>query len=216
MKSEVVKLLAKKVKLSEKEIENLIEIPPNSEMGDFAFPCFVLTREMKKAPQQISQILIEEIRKNLPKSIKEIKANGPYVNFFIDRNSFAQELVNKILKEKERYGKNSKNKIGKVMVEFPSPNTNKPLHMGHLRNMSIGESMSRILEFNGNKTFRVNSINDRGIHICKSMLAYQKFGKGKNPDKKSDHFVGDFYVMFAKAVKEKTELEKDAQDMLVK
>jgi len=107
----------------------------------------------------------------------------------------------------------------KVVIEFPAPNTNKPLHLGHVRNMLIGESLSRILEFNGFKVFRVNMNNDRGIHICKSMLAYKKYGKNKTPEsekKKSDHFVGDYYVLFNKKLKEHPELEDETQDMLRK
>jgi len=94
------------------------------------------------------------------------------------------------------------------MVEFPSPNTNKPLHIGHLRNMTIGEAISRISEFNGEKVIRSNLNNDRGIHICKSMAAYEKFGKKAKPGKmKSDHFVGKYYVMFGQKSKKDKNLE---------
>jgi arginyl-tRNA synthetase len=124
-------------------------------------------------------------------------------------------LILNVLSKKEKYGIGTIGKGKRTMVEFPSPNTNKPLHLGHLRNMSIGESLSRILEFNGGYVVRANLNNDRGIHICKSMLAYQKWGRGKNPKKqkiKSDHFVGDFYVMFEK--KKTKKLEGEAQEML--
>ncbi len=89
------------------------------------------------------------------------------------------------------------------MVEFPSANTNKPLHLGHLRNMSIGESVSRISEFNSEKVIRANLYNDKGIHICKSMAAYKLYGKNKKPGKKkSDHFVGEYYVKFNEKLKQ--------------
>ncbi len=87
------------------------------------------------------------------------------------------------------------------MVEFSSPNTNKPLHLGHLRNIFLGDSISRILKAVGYKVHKVQIINDRGIHICKSMIAWIKFGKGDSPDKsgmKGDHFVGKYYVLFQK------------------
>jgi len=104
------------------------------------------------------------------------------------------------------------------MVEFPSPNTNKPLHLGHLRNMTIGESVSRILEFCGEKVIRANLNNDRGVHICKSMLAYKKWGNNQipGPELKPDHLIGDFYVLFSKKAKENPELEQEAQEMLLK
>jgi len=217
MKEIIVKVLTDlKLGLDKQKIFDLIETPPNSEMGDFAFPCFSLAKEMKKNPVEIAKELSKKINEKKLNNFEKIIATGPYLNFFADKKKFSENILKEVLKTKEKFGFNSENKIGKVMTEFPSPNTNKPLHLGHLRNMTIGESMSRILEFNGNQIFRVNSINDRGIHICKSMLAYLLFGKNKKPDKKSDHFVGDFYVMFAKAVKEKPELEKEAQDMLVK
>ncbi|HJX05659.1 MAG TPA: arginine--tRNA ligase, partial [Candidatus Nanoarchaeia archaeon] len=104
----------------------------------------------------------------------------------------------------------------KVMVEYPAPNTNKPLHLGHVRNMLLGNSICNILAFAGYQAIPVDLVNDRGVHICKSMLAYQKWGKNKQPDKKSDHFVGDFYVMYSKKEKEHPELEKEIQEMLRK
>ena len=105
------------------------------------------------------------------------------------------------------------------MIEFSSPNTNKPLHLGHLRNDALGESISRILKFCGADVFKVNIINDRGVHICKSMIAYQKFGEGKTPESeniKSDRFVGDMYVAFHKYSQENPEkAEAEAKQMLL-
>jgi arginyl-tRNA synthetase len=102
------------------------------------------------------------------------------------------------------------------MIEYPAPNTNKPLHLGHVRNMLLGNSICSILAFAGYQAIPVNYVNDRGVHICKSMLAYQKWGKNKQPDKKSDHFVGDFYVMFSQKAKEHPELEQETQELLRK
>ena len=91
-----------------------------------------------------------------------------------------------------------------VMVEYSSPNTNKPLHLGHVRNKLLGYSIARILEASGNRVFKTNIVNDRGIHICKSMLAWQRWGNGATPEstgKKGDHLIGDFYVLFDKHYK---------------
>lgn len=201
------------IKLDSKEIENYVEIPPESSMGDFSFPCFFLASKLKKNPNEIATKIKDEIKK-LPKEISEIKVAGPYLNFFIDKKILAVNLIKEILKEKE-YGSNNYEKQKKISVEFPSPNTNKPLHLGHLRNMAIGESISRILEFSGGKVFRNSLNNDRGIHICKSMAAYEKYSDNKKPDsvnKKSDHFVGDYYVLFS----EKKIPEEYVQEMLRK
>jgi len=210
MKQDIIKELQKITKLDKKIIENKLETPPNPELGDYAFPCFILSSKLKKSPQDIAQDLSKEIKLK----DTELKPDGPYLNFFIDKRKFSEDIIKQILKEKEKFGKQKNNK--KTMVEFPSPNTNKPLHLGHLRNMSIGESVSRIYEFLGNKIIRGNLNNDRGIHICKSMVAYEKYGKNKNPDKKSDNFVGEFYVMYNKKLKSNPKLEEQAQECLKK
>jgi len=105
------------------------------------------------------------------------------------------------------------------VIEYPGPNTNKPLHLGHVRNMVLGYALSKILEANGNKIIHVNINSDRGVHICKSMLAYQKFGKNDSPEKsklKPDFFVGKYYVLFAKEAEKNPGLEKEALEMLKK
>ena len=206
------------IKLLKKEIKGQIELetPPDSKLGDYAFPCFGLAKELRKSPMEIAKDLASKLKPN--KYIKEIKSTGPYVNFFVSNEILNETILNEILKQKEKYGFSEK-KNKKIVVEFPAPNTNKPLHLGHVRNMLIGESLSRILEFNGYKLFRVNLNNDRGIHICKSMLAYKKWGDTKTPkseNKKSDHFVGDFYVLYNKKLKENPDLDKEAQEMLRK
>ncbi|MBI1969415.1 arginine--tRNA ligase [Candidatus Woesearchaeota archaeon] len=198
-----------------KEVKGAIalEIPQNPAMGDFAFPCFGLAKELKKNPAAIAQELAGKLNPKAP--IQKIEAKGPYVNFFIVKENMAEAILHAVTKENGTYGA-TKGKKEKVLLEFPSPNTNKPLHLGHLRNIFLGMSISNILEFLGNRVYRVNLNNDRGIHICKSMLAYQKFGKGREPDKKSDHFVGDFYVLYNQKLKEMPALEQEAQSMLRK
>jgi len=222
MKEIIIQLLKEalreeKIKYSEEQIENLLEVPPKPELGDFAFPCFSLSKELKLAPDLIAN----ELRSNIPiddeEGFESIETKGPYINFFLDRKAISQILMQKIHDKKNSFGKNILGEKKKTLVEFPSPNTNKPLHLGHLRNMAIGESVSRILEFSSEDVIRANLNNDRGVHICKSMLAYKKWGKNKKPSKKlkSDHLVGDFYVLFAKKAKENPKLEKEAQDMLL-
>ena len=220
MKKEVVKVLKKALKekgvdLKEDEIEKLIEIPPNPEMGDYAFPCFSLSEKLKDDPARIALEIREKIGEPPATEFEDIQTEGPYINFFLNRKSIARQVVWDAITWKKKYGEGNAGKGKRTMVEFPSPNTNKPLHLGHLRNMAIGESISRILEFNGEKVIRANLNSDRGIHICKSMLAYQKWGKEKTPENKkmkSDHFVGDFYVLFEK--KKTKKLETEAQEML--
>jgi arginyl-tRNA synthetase len=197
--------------------EAILEIPPDPKLGDYAFPCFTLAKRLKKSPVQIAEWLKGKI---LPDDvIEDVKSAGPYLNFFVKKNVLSLKTLKEVFQQKEKYG-TGKTGAGKtVVIEFPAPNTNKPLHLGHLRNMALGESMSNILESQGYKIFRLNLNNDRGIHICKSMLAYDRWGAGKTPQsegKKSDHFVGDYYVMFCQKEKEKPELAQEAQEMLLK
>ncbi len=221
MKEIIAKLLKKalaeiKIELKEKEIENALEVPPSSDFGDYSFPCFSLKGKLRENPSEIAL----DVRNRISKSefVDYVEANGSYVNFFLDKKKTANNLIKEILKKKSKFGSAPSNKK-RTMVEFPSPNTNKPLHLGHLRNMAIGESISRISEFNGEKVIRANLNNDRGIHICKSMAAYEFYGKGKTPeksDKKPDHFVGDFYVIFNQKAKQDKRLEKESLNLLKK
>jgi len=205
-RNEIIKILNK-----EKISPELLEVPLNSTMGDYALPCFHLAKKYKRAPQEIAKELQKKFKPN--KFVKEIEANGPYLNFFIDTTKRNEKVIKQILKEKDKYGYKKKSKKN-IVIEFPSPNTNKPLHLGHLRNMSLGESISRVYESQGFKVLRTNLNNDRGVHICKSMLAYEKWGKNKKPDKKTDHFVGDYYVLYSK--KETTKLKEEVQELLRK
>ncbi len=214
-REEAAELISKALdnaQFSKSKVAELIELP-QQDFGDYAFPCFALAKEFRKAPQQIAAELAEKVKPS--KSVSKIEANGAYLNVFIDNKKMASSTIKGILKQKDGYGRGSDRKK-KIVIEYPSPNTNKPLHLGHVRNMLLGQSLSRILSFSGFKVFQVNLNNDRGVHICKSMLAYKLFGKGKVPDKKSDHFVGDFYVLYAKKAAENPEMEQQIQEMLRK
>jgi len=213
-KEEIINLLSKETKLSKEELLNLVVIPPNPTLGDYAFPCFKLGKNAKEEAEKLKEKL------KLPEFVSKAEVAGPYLNFFIKHNSLAKETLHSIYKQAKNYGKPAKYKGKRIVIEYCGPNTNKPLHLGHLRNMALGNSVCRVLSFIGNKVHPVNIINDRGIHICQSMLAYQKWGQEKEPDKKGDHFVGDFYVLFAKKAKEdgKTAeaLKNEAMELLLK
>lgn len=210
-------LKKKKIKISREEIESKIETPPSVDLGDYAFPCFFLAEKLKDSPNQIAIDIRKKIGTETPTDFDDIQTHGPYINFFFDRRNMARKSVWETINQGKNYGKNKLGKNKRTMVEFSSPNTNKPLHLGHLRNIAIGESLSRISEFSGEKVIRANLNNDRGIHICKSMLAYDKWGNEKTPyDEgiKPDHFVGKYYVMFEKKSKKSKKLLDEAQAML--
>ena len=162
--------------------ELTLQKPPKPEMGDIAFPLFTYAKALKSSPQQIAQTLKERLskRSDLPKG--EVLTAGPYLNIKVDVTQLAERLYREVLSEGERFGSNQTLAGKRVMVEFSCPNTNKPLHLGHLRNDALGESISAILKANGAEVHKVSLINNRGIHICKSMLAYQKVAIGETPD----------------------------------
>lgn len=186
----------KGLEVSEEALAQLhLETPPKPEMGDLACPVFSLAKVFRSSPVQIAQQLTELLRAQG----HQLEQDGSYLNFRLPRAASFAKTITEIAQKGSSYGDCESHKGEKIMIEFSSPNTNKPLHLGHLRNDILGEAVSRILAKAGADVHKVNLINDRGVHICKSMLAYQKFGKGASPEStgiKGDHFVGDYYVKY--------------------
>ena len=187
----------------------IAENPPNPEMGDIGFPMFSYSKLLRKGPPQIAQMTAEKLAKTIADTQPgaKVQAQGPYLNVSLDRGYEAKAVLSQTFDDKAGQFNFSGPQVltgKKIMVEFSSPNTNKPLHLGHLRNDVLGESVSRILKACGADVRKVCIINDRGIHICKSMLAYIDSAQGKTPQSegvKSDRFVGDCYVYFSKELK---------------
>lgn len=196
----------------------IIGNPPKPEMGDFSFAVFPFAKAFRTAPQKIAEKILAELEADAEAAAAgTFSLAGPYVNVKINITDAASEVLTSIQTKKEAYGRGTALSDRKIMIEFSCPNTNKPLHLGHLRNDSIGAATARILKAAGADVMKVNLINDRGIHICKSMLAYKKFGNGTTPEStgiKSDHFVGDYYVKFDQWSKEDDQALPQAQKML--
>jgi len=201
--------------------------------GDLTLVVFPLLRISKKSPEQtaeeIGQLLVQN--SSIVDSYNVVKG---FLNLLITPAYWLNFL--ETIQQQTNFGFETPNSQGRVMVEYSSPNTNKPLHLGHLRNNFLGNSVSRILEANGKEVIKVQIINDRGIHICKSMLAWEKFGNGETPEStgiKGDKLVGNYYVKFDQEYKKQiaalvesgveeeqakkdAPLLKDAQEMLLK
>ncbi len=215
----------------------VVQTTPNPEMGDLGVPMFVFAKSLRMAPPAISSEVVKIINEKyaeMAKNCGDFLSVGPYVNVKLNKGEQVSSILKKISEQGEKYG--SLNEEGKpflsgrkVMIEFSAPNTNKPLHLGHLRNDALGESVSRILKAAGADVCKVNLVNNRGVHICKSMLAYKWFHeeKGETPESlgiKGDHFVGQCYVEFdrwLKGEKDKPETAhpealEQAEDLLVK
>lgn len=202
--------LANSVKAAVKELfsaevsEQMIQIPKTKKEfeGDFTIVVFPFLKISKKSPEETAKMLGEFLSANesLVANYNVIKG---FLNISIDTNYWLSVL--NVINADNQYGfVKQTEKSPLVMVEYSSPNTNKPLHLGHVRNNLLGSSLCRILAANGNKVVKTNIVNDRGIHICKSMVAWLKFGNGETPassGKKGDHLVGDYYVCFDKEYK---------------
>ncbi|QCR23049.1 arginine--tRNA ligase [Pontibacter sp. SGAir0037] len=169
--------------------------------GSFTFVTFPYTKQVGKGPEQIGEALGAYLKEHAAE-IKNYNVVKGFLNLEVEEKEwlrlFRDLLQNQGYGLAEASGKN-------VIVEYSSPNTNKPLHLGHLRNNFLGYSVAEILKANGHQVLKANLVNDRGIHICKSMLAYQKLGNGETPESsgiKGDHLAGKYYVLFDKAYKE--------------
>lgn len=216
MKDELIKFLEKELS-KELDYEKLLETPKLSEHGDLSLPMFILSKELKKNPVEIAKEYESKLNLKKVKSISEFKAIGPYLNIYFNQTNAIKKIFNNF--SKKNHLKYKIDKPQKILIEWPSPNTNKSLHIGHVRNILIGKSLSNILERTGNKVIKTNLNNDRGISICKAMLAYKLFGNNKTPKDeniKPDKFVENFYVLFGEKVKENPKLEEEALDMLKK
>jgi len=164
--------------------------------GDFTLVVFPLLRVSKKPPEQTASEIGEYLKSEVSE-IKDYNVIKGFLNLVVD-NDFWISFLNSSIQNKN-FGYKKVANPQKILIEYSSPNTNKPLHLGHIRNNLLGYSVANILETQGHEVVKVNLVNDRGIHICKSMLAWQKWGNQINPEKaqkKGDHLVGDFYVKF--------------------
>ena len=199
---EIIKLLKKEVKLKEISLEK----PPKPELGDYAFPCFALAKEFKKDPKDIARFLATKIKRT--ELIKEIKAEGPYLNFFVNKNLLVEDTFKKIIKEKEGYGASNLGNNKKIIIEHASINPNASPHVGRARNALIGDSLVRICKF---QNFNVEThyiVNDVGKQIAMLVLG----AKGRKNIKFGD--LLNIYVDINKKVEKEPELEKQIFDLL--
>ena len=170
--------------------------------GDFTIVVFPLSKISKKSPETTANEIGIELERTLPE-IKKFTVIKGFLNVILKDHFWLGFILNNY--NNPSFGIHEERNEAPLLVEFSSPNTNKPLHLGHIRNNLLGFSVSKILQANGFKVIRMNLVNDRGIHICKSMVAYQKWGNGETPDSaglKSDHLIGKYYVLFDQKYKE--------------
>ena len=201
--------------------EKMLQLPKIKEHGDLCLPCFILSKQENKNPVEFCKELEEKLNTTSPSFISKIQAVGPFLNFTFNSDIYSKELIEKI-------NSNASTKSPqKILIEYPSPNTNKNLHIGHARNMLLGNSLISILKEVGNTVISTNLNNDRGISICYAMLGYLKYKDEKTPQDlnlKPDEYIAWCYCQISNQIKKEEEklgkgnspTQKEAMDMLIK
>lgn len=196
----IAEKIAKAVELTENEIEEYIEIPPNSEMGDYAFPCFKLAKTLRKAPPAIAEEIKEKIE--LDDNISKLDVAGGYLNFYINKNVLAETVLEEISKTGEKYGSSNEGEGKTVLVEYSSPNIAKPFHIGHLRTTIIGASLYKIYKFLGYNTIGINHLGDYGTQFGKLIEGYKRWGTEYNIDENPIEELMKIYIRINDLCKE--------------
>ncbi|MGB2698256.1 MAG: arginine--tRNA ligase, partial [Candidatus Zixiibacteriota bacterium] len=211
---EIIDVLKEKVDLTSAELEKTIEIPPEEKLGDYAFPCFILSKRLKKPPDEIASELSHKLKARV--LIEEIYSNGPYVNFKVNRFKLAQEVFTRIFEQKESYGGDESGKGKTIVIDFSSPNIAKPFGVGHLRSTVIGNAVSNIYKALGYKCVGINHLGDWGTQFGKLIVAYQKWGDEEKLKSDPVNTLFDLYVEFHKRAEDNPDLDEEAREWFKK
>lgn len=214
-KLSIAECLKEKIEdLSFEEIVGLIEVPPNKDMGDFAFPCFKLAKVFRKAPNMIAAELSESIEAK--GSIAKVMPMGGYVNFFVNKSQLAESVIKDVLTQKENYGRSDIGKGQNVIVEFSSPNIAKPFHIGHIRTTVIGNALYKMYESQGYNTTRINHLGDYGTQFGKLIVAFKKWGDKKAVEASPIPELLKLYIQFHDEAEAHPEMEDEARAWFTK
>ena len=200
--------------LSLEEILGLIEIPPNKDMGDYAFPCFKLAKVFRKAPNMIASDLSETIEAK--GDISKVMPMGGYVNFFVNKSQLANNVINDVLTQKDSYGHGKMGEGKTVVIDFSSPNIAKPFHIGHIRTTVIGNALYKIYDSQGYDTVRVNHLGDYGTQFGKLIVAFKLWGDKETVESNPIPELLKLYIRFHDEAEEKPEMEDEARAWFTK
>lgn len=213
-KMKAAELLNEKINDQElQELYDLIETPPNSDMGDLAFPCFKLAKVFRKAPNMIAEDIAKEIQSELFGKVQNL---GGYVNFFIDRETYVKTVLKEVHDKKEGFGSSELGEGKNVIVEFSSPNIAKPFHIGHIRTTVIGNALNNIYKFLGYHTIAINHLGDYGTQFGKLIVAINAWGDKEIIKGNPIPELLKLYIKFHQVVEEKPELEDEARAWFTK
>src|SRR5215510_3623473 len=208
-REQIIQYLKSRVALDEAELQRAIEVPPSVSLGDYAFPCFPLARSLRKAPQAIATELATAFQPTA--LIKEARAAGPYVNFFVDRVAYIRAGLGAILEQGSGYGKSTEGMGKTVVVDYSSPNIAKPFGVGHLRSTVIGNALYRIHMHLGYRVMRINHLGDWGTQFGKLIVAFKRWGNETDLTTHAIQTLYDLYVRFHSEVETHPELEDEAR-----
>ena len=200
--------------LTLEEIVALIEVPPNKEMGDFAFPCFKLAKVFRKAPNMIAADLAENIEAK--GAISKVMPLGGYVNFFVNKSQLAETVINDVLTKKEKSGHTDLGQDKAVVIDFSSPNIAKPFHIGHIRTTVIGNALYKIYDSQGYNVVRVNHLGDYGTQFGKLIVAFKLWGSKEAVEANPIPELLKLYVKFHEEAEQKPEMEDEARAWFTK
>ena len=200
--------------LTLEEIVSLIEVPPNKEKGDFAFPCFKLAKVFRKAPNMIAADLAENIEAK--GAISKVMPLGGYVNFFVNKSQLAETVINDVLTKKEKYGHTDLGQEKAVVIDFSSPNIAKPFHIGHIRTTVIGNALYKIYDSQGYNVVRVNHLGDYGTQFGKLIVAFKLWGSKEAVEANPIPELLKLYVKFHEEAEQKPEMEDEARAWFTK
>ena len=210
-KQEIAKIISNITNIDLKEIEGYIEIPPDSNMGDYAFPCFRLAKELKKAPPVIANELKEKIDDN-NEILEAVNFVGGYLNFYINKELLIKTTIEEINEKNEEYGKSDIGKDKKIIVEYSSPNIAKPFHIGHLRNTLIGHSIYNMYKFLGYNVISINHLGDYGTQFGKMIEGYKLWGEDYNLEENPIEELTKIYVRINDLCKEDEKVLEACRD----
>ena len=209
-KEQIGALLAEYIDgLTAKELEEMIEIPTDSKLGDYAFPCFRLAKTMRKSPAIIAKDIAEKLADN--GMFERVENVNAYVNMFMNREIFVREVLSEVVRRKDRYGSSDVGRNRKVIVEYSSPNIAKPFHIGHIRSTVIGNAIYKIYDFLGYDTVRINHLGDYGTQFGKMIVAYRRWGKKEDVEKSPIQTLLSYYVKFHEEAEKDPSLEDEAR-----
>ncbi len=214
-KEEIAKIISGHIDgLSEQDIYNMIEIPQDSKMGDYAFPCFKLAKTLRKAPPMIASDIAAKIGDN--SIFEKVEQVNAYVNMFISKEELVKDVIVEVLKEGEDYGKTDIGGGKTVIVEFSSPNIAKPFHIGHIRSTVIGNSINKIYKAMGYNVVRINHLGDYGTQFGKMICAYRHWGNKEDVIKEPIKTLLHYYTKFHEEVDNHPELDDEARQIFTK